>query len=85
MTVSRRRVSKPARRALALTHPIFVKLTFSQSGLPVKSTDGGPKIRALAAGQMRRPHAAPAPANRGRPQCGACVPGRQNAFRAFFL
>ncbi len=46
MTVRRRRVSKPARRALALTHAIFVKLTFSQSGLAVKSAGGGPKIHA---------------------------------------
>lgn len=46
MTGSWRRLSKPARRAPTLTHPIFVKLTFSQSGLAVKSTGGGPKIHA---------------------------------------
>ena len=46
MTGSWRRLSKPARRAPTLTHPIFVKLTFSQSGLAVKGADGGPKIHA---------------------------------------
>ncbi len=46
MTGSQRRVSKPARRTPALTHPIFVKLTFSQSGLAVKSAGGGTKIHA---------------------------------------
>ncbi|WP_291301860.1 hypothetical protein [Desulfovibrio sp. MES5] len=48
MAVSRRRGPKPALCALALTDAIFVKLTFSQSGFPVKSADGWLKIRARA-------------------------------------